>query len=245
MARILLTGGSGRLGTAIRKHLVCFAPGRSLLDICDPRSVKAAMKKYDPEIIIHAAAFADALGCERDKQRAWDTNVTGTENLLYAAPDRRFVYISTDYVFDGESGCYREDDVPNPVNFYGLTKLAGELLASTHSYALILRAPFRQDGPWRYPRAFSDQWTSCAWASVRAPEIVQAALGNMTGVLHIGSSRKSILSLAREVSPEVGETTRATFSGVRIPRDTSLDSSKWHSYLAASERSSQLVGTWT
>jgi dTDP-4-dehydrorhamnose reductase len=225
--RILLTGGSGRLGTALRALVDCIAPSHAEMDITDLNSCRDVRLTLQPDLVIHAAALADAVTCERERKRCWDINVRGTANMLRAFSGIRFVHISTDYVFSGDEGNYSEEDLPNPVNFYGLSKLASEVAAAQYPKALILRAPFRSDPPWRYDRAFVDQFTSCDFVSERAPQILEAALSFAVGILHIGGPRRSIFELAREAGPpDVGRMFRCEFGGLRLPRDTSLNSDK-------------------
>jgi dTDP-4-dehydrorhamnose reductase len=240
MARILITGGSGRLGSAIRavcaRNLVsCCAPPSGVLDVLEKAAARVYVASVNPDLIIHCAAFANALKAETDRAACWALNVEGTRNMVRAAVGRRFVYISTDYVFDGDEGNYSEADQPNPVNFYGLSKLAGEMIVSEHENTLILRAPFRANPPWRFPRAFTDQWTSCRFASEVAPDVVAAALSNETGILHMGGPRRSILELANEATPGMLAASREKFPGLRIPRDTSLNSSRWQALCVSKE----------
>jgi len=81
-----------------------------------------------PDIVIHTAAIGDVDKCEIDKELAWRVNVEATLALVKSVSklNSYFLYLSTDYVFDGERGLYKEDDVPNPVNYYGFTKLVAE-----------------------------------------------------------------------------------------------------------------------
>ena len=224
---ILITGGSGALGSEIRKLIPCTAPDSSELDIIREEACFAAIASYRPEIIIHGAAWTDVAGAEQKKGLCWKVNVTGTENMVKAAAGRRFVYISTEYVFDGERGGYTEQDIPNPVNFYALTKLAGELIVRQYPNTLVIRTAFKKDGPWPYPKAFIDQWMSADFASERAPDIVRAAfMKNLLGTIHISGERKTIFDLARCASPDVGKMSINDVP-VKLPRDTSLDSSAW------------------
>jgi dTDP-4-dehydrorhamnose reductase len=233
MARIMITGGSGRLGTALQKVTRCWAPTRRDCDITNYDSCALALHLFQPDVVIHCAGFANSLAAETHREECHWLNVKGTRNMADAAQGRRFVYVSTDYVFDGKQGNYSEADDVSPVNWYGETKAAGEEVALSHDYALVLRAPFRADPPWGFARAFTDQWTSCDWATVRAWEIMRAALMvDLTGILHIGSACRSIYEMANSVS-DVGPMLRAEVVGVKLPRDTSLDSSKWHRILSA------------
>ena len=86
------------------------------------------MKKIYPDIVIHAAAFTNVDDCEKNKDRAFAVNVQGTRNIADAVEKigAKVVYISTDFVFDGKKGMYKEIDSTKPINYYGITKLNGE-----------------------------------------------------------------------------------------------------------------------
>lgn len=230
MADLLITGGSGRLGRVLSRLLpgVC-APDRAAMDITDYSSCLRAAKAHRMSTVIHCAAYVNSVGAEKNKPLCWAVNVEGTRNVVRAFQPCRFIYISTEYVFDGEEGNYREADIPGPVNFYGLTKLCGEQIVQEYPDTLIIRPAIRQDGPWRFPKAFTDQWTSDDFISDRAPDIIRAALSNECGILHMGGVRRSIYEMARSSRSDVGKMTRQECEGVNIPRDTSLDSSKWAS----------------
>lgn len=154
MKKILVTGGSGLLGSkvvslaeseyqVIPTHFKDSLFLNSVrLDITNKREVFQNIQKFRPDIVIHAAAETNVDKCEKEKQRAWKTNVEGTSNLaeICGRMNAKMIYVSTDYVFDGEKGLYAEEDEPNPVNYYGLTKLKGEeLLAKCCEDYIIVR----------------------------------------------------------------------------------------------------------
>ncbi len=224
---ILLTGGSGTLGSVIQKLIHCIVSSSRELDIRDAKQCENAVKKYNPDIIIHCAAYTDVANAETEKKKCWEVNVMGTENMVRAARGRRFVYISTSYVFDGRKGDYREDDTPNPINFYALTKLAGELIVRQYPRTLIIRTMFKKYGPWPYERAFIDQWTTAEFAPDIAPDIVRAALmPHLLDVIHISGTKKTIYELAKGVSPTVGKMSIQEVP-TPLPADVSLDNSLW------------------
>ncbi|MES4792545.1 MAG: NAD(P)-dependent oxidoreductase, partial [Chloroflexota bacterium] len=203
MKRILLTGGSGRLGTALRGLIPeLIAPSRAELDITDLESVQAALNRYRPEILVHAAAYTDVAGAERERALCWRVNVGGTRNLVRAALNRpiHFVHISSDYVFWGDAGGYKEDDPVGPVrNYYALSKLAAEEVVRVLPKYLILRTSFRPS-PFPYPVAFEDMFTGQDYLEVIAPEIA-LAIRNLDSIpydtLHVVTERKSVYALAR------------------------------------------------
>lgn len=131
--RLLVVGGWGQLGTDLalaaegRHELV--RPRHAELDVTDEVACREVIGAVRPDVVINAAAFHKVERCEEDPGRAFAVNAVGAWNVARAARavGARAVYISTDYVFDGEqSGGYREDDRPNPINVYGLSKAAGE-----------------------------------------------------------------------------------------------------------------------
>jgi len=97
-------------------------------DLGDGGSVEAALLAFEPGAVLHCGAMTDLDACERDPVAAWRVNVGGTEQVARACRklEARLVALSTDYVFDGESGPYAEDDVPDPRGVYARTKRMGE-----------------------------------------------------------------------------------------------------------------------
>ncbi|MFA5891020.1 MAG: dTDP-4-dehydrorhamnose reductase [Actinomycetota bacterium] len=131
--RILVTGAGGQLGhdlaLAFGGHETLLAD-RAILDVTDAAAARALVDSFRPDAVIHGAAWTDVDGCERDPERARLVNVEGTRNVAAAARDAFVVVVSTDYVFDGMLGrAYVEDDVPNPLQVYGQTKLDAERAA--------------------------------------------------------------------------------------------------------------------
>lgn len=131
--KILVTGGSGQLGREIIKQMSAehqlIIPTREQLDIVSYDQVKAIFEQVKPAAVIHCAAYTHVDGAESDPDGAFKANVVGTQNLAAQCLQHyaRMVYVSTDYVFDGQySQDYREYDDTNPINVYGKTKLLGE-----------------------------------------------------------------------------------------------------------------------
>lgn len=229
---ILLTGGSGLLGSELRTLLPgIIAPPRVELDVTRPASVAAALEKYQPHTVVHAAAYTDVAGAERDREMCWRVNVLGTRSLVRGLSNReiRLVHISTDYVFDGGAGGYTEDDSPGPPrNYYALSKLAAEEVARCAKRHLIVRTSFRPK-QWPYKTAFTDVYTSQDYVDVIAPEIALAVCraGEVEwDTVHIGTERKSVYDLARRRMPDVQPGSKRDVA-VDLPDDISLDTSRW------------------
>ncbi|QBI20300.1 dTDP-4-dehydrorhamnose reductase [Egibacter rhizosphaerae] len=132
--RALITGAGGQLGRAITRGWrddELIAPGASDLDVTDEPSVWAAVRDYQPQVVVNCAAYTAVDACETDPEPAWAVNAGGAANLARAcsAAGIGLVHLSTDYVFDGTlDRPYTEFDRPNPVSVYGRTKDAGEQL---------------------------------------------------------------------------------------------------------------------
>jgi dTDP-4-dehydrorhamnose reductase len=142
--RVAVTGANGLLGgeavaqLAGRHEVLALGRGPCRLppgpfawadaDLGDGSSVERALLAFRAEAVLHAGAFTDVDGCERDPEAAWRVNVGGTEQVARACRrlSARLVALSTDYVFDGEAGPYGEDDLPNPRGVYARTKRCGE-----------------------------------------------------------------------------------------------------------------------
>ncbi|MFM2358652.1 MAG: hypothetical protein RLY16_645, partial [Bacteroidota bacterium] len=155
--KVLITGANGLLGQHLINHLLLhtniqvLATGKGeprlpfqvsakyqyeSLDITDGVLVNTFLKMHQPNVIIHAAAMTQPDPCELDPIGCWLVNVTATRFLLDAAASikARFIYISTDFVFDGTAGPYVETDTPSPVNYYGSSKLAAEKSVETYPF---------------------------------------------------------------------------------------------------------------
>ncbi len=162
MKKVLITGGTGLIGTRIIELLSdkfeFTQISRSMgVDVTQPETF-SQIDVGDAETLIHLAAKADVDGSEAEKDKgeeseAWKMNVVGTKNIATFCREKnlKIFYISTDFVFDGEKRegeGYVEDDTPNPINFYGKTKYEGEMMVrnSGVSYVILRIAyPYRKE----------------------------------------------------------------------------------------------------
>lgn len=111
------------------------------MDITKKDDVKDAVKKYMPDIIINCAAFTNVDGCESERELSWKVNVDAVKNFIIASRinNAKIIHISTDYIFDGKVGNYDEQSKPNPLSYYGKSKLAAEnaLVTSGIDYTIV------------------------------------------------------------------------------------------------------------
>jgi dTDP-4-dehydrorhamnose reductase len=143
--RIIITGANGMLGQraveyySLKENVELLATSvedKSVIDSvdymsCDIKSrdkIKKVIYDYCPDFIVHTAAFTNVDLSEKMREDAWKINVKGVEYIAEAARaiDAQIIHISTDYIFDGKNGPYHENDLPNPIGYYGRTKLASE-----------------------------------------------------------------------------------------------------------------------
>ena len=231
--KILITGGNGRLGTMLVKEFPgCLAPAHSELDVTDFGSVSRFLGREKPDMIIHAGAWVDVRGCQKDFERAWKTNVIGTENMVRAARQFNpyFIYVSTACVFDGERGNYSENDAPCPKNYYGFTKAVAEEIVKTLDNHLVIRTDFVKRAPWPYEGAYTDRFSSCLFADQVAPLIKKAVLQHEKGLLHIAGKRRiSPFELAKKTTPDV-KPILLKDTDIPLPRDQSLTSVRWPTF---------------
>ena len=143
--RVLLTGANGQLGSALCKafgYETVIPKDLPDFDLTRP-SVEEEIIGAAPDLIIHAAAYTDVDGAEREPDFAMAVNARGTEHIARAAVrlGARLIYISTDYVFDGKQRIpYREDDSPRPINRYGFSKWKGEqAVLASGARGLVIR----------------------------------------------------------------------------------------------------------
>jgi dTDP-4-dehydrorhamnose reductase len=147
MQTILITGANGFVGYYLSQLLLqkgyrviatgkgeCRLPfkGENFIyqsfDFTSATEVQKIFEEYKPAIVVHCGALSKPDECELNKENAYLTNVTGTIYLLNAANTYKnfFIFLSTDFVFSGEKGMYKEDDERKAVNYYGITKMLAE-----------------------------------------------------------------------------------------------------------------------
>lgn len=267
--RILITGASGLYGSKMTQitsidNEVYSAYNKSEpaygtpihFDVSNKNQVEHAFNKAHPEVVVHAAALTDVDKCETNKELAWKTNVEGTKVIAKAAKQCKafLVYVSTDYVFNGEKGSYTETDTPDPVNYYGFTKFKAEqiiekiltehCIARTSvifgekpasgkiNFALWLLSKLRQKEP---VKIIVNQWISPTLNTNLAEMTWEIIQRRITGIYHLsGATRISRYDFAQAIAKTFNyDSTRITPSNssnlnwtARRPRDSSLNVEK-------------------
>jgi len=267
--KVLVTGGTGLLGYWITKILISrgftvyatyhekVPPQIDVkwvrLDLEDLDSIASFISEVKPDIVIHTAAYTDVDGCEVNREKAYRVNYLATKALAKLSKNAElFIYISTDYVFDGVRGMYRERDVPAPINYYGLTKLLGEVAVESiinngcivrvsglygysptgkRNFGIIALEKLMKREP---VEAFVNQWLSPTYVRFLAERLVKIVEEKITGILHVAGERLSRYEFATELASVLG-VERDLIKPKHIeevkliaprPRDSSLDTTK-------------------
>jgi dTDP-4-dehydrorhamnose reductase len=271
--RFLVTGASGQLGGYLLRELAArkletvawsgsrrgslFGVDLQPVELAHRNSVAAAFRQARPDIVIHAGALARVADCFRDPEHARLVNAQGSASIAEAAAEARarLLHTSTDLVFNGEQGNYREGDAPTPLSVYGRTKADAERAVQAAPRSLVVRVsllfgpsvvgrPTFLDEQVSSARTgkpitlFKDEWRTPLSLKTAASALVTLAQSEEAGILHLGGPER----ISRL---EMGERL-ATFLGVAPsfirpvrrdeaaseeprPRDTSLNSTRWRS----------------
>lgn len=265
--KLLVTGASGLLGnkiveltkndyTAIPLHKTKPLHSNSLkLDITDATEVLNLFHKLKPDKVIHTASETNVDRCETEKEHTWKINVEGTRNIALASSKvgAKLVYISTDYVFDGEKGNYEERDEPNPINNYGFTKLEGEkqVIQYCQEYVILRTSVLYGWHPWKQNFAtwiintlkqnkeltvVEDHYNTPTLADNLAEMALEAVQKDLQGLYHAsGSERISRYEFAKQITKEFNlnqslikpiKMSQLTAWIAKRPRDSSLNTDK-------------------
>jgi len=266
--KFLVTGSAGLIGSQVTKDLTlenhkvysCYHDNKPIhgnplyFDLTNQNKIIRTIQEIKPDSIIHLAAMTNVDQCETQQKLAYLINTKSTEILAKQAAklDAFFVYVSTDYIFDGRRGKYSEDDSTNPLGYYGKSKFkAEEALNKLASSWCIARTstPFgihlnktsfpiwikeNLEAKKEIP-VLVDQFTSPTYVPNLSKMLIEIAKRQISGILHTaGSSRISRYELAKLVSEKLHldkkllkptQINEMTWNAQR-PRDSSLDVSK-------------------
>ncbi len=249
--KIMIIGAGGQLGRelvrlipdGVRYYHSSNANGK-LIDLANSDSILNAIEDERPDIIINVAAVANVDLCERDHMLAYQVNALALDTMVRAC--RKYgstlIHISTDYVFDGEDGHYKEDSIPNPINYYGLSKLIGDSYALSYERSIVIRT----SGVFGYTKNFPmfvfeklkkgehvsaiKGYYSPIHSRMLASAISDLLESDFTGILNVAGERISRFDLALKIAREfgfdsslIGEADSIQSMGAKRPFDSSLD----------------------
>jgi len=178
----------------------------SRIDISSSREVKSLINDFCPDVIINGAAYTNVDGCESEKELSWKVNVTGIENLVKYVKGckSQLIHISSDYIFDGTEGPYHETDLPNPISYYGKTKLAGEntIVSSNIDYTIIRTNVLY--GPTQYGRPDFVKWVVTSLENKERIRIVNDQINNPTYIEDLVSAIVKIIETKKKGIYNIG-----------------------------------------
>lgn len=218
--KILMTGGSGLLGQEIKKlDPTIISPTKSELDITNLRSIKTALKKYKPDIILHLAAANKPPEHETNPKPGLSVNIIGTANLCLACHQSgtKLIYASTDYVYTG-AGPHKESEALLPPSKFAWSKLGGECAVQMLNKFLILRLDF---GPYPFPweKVYKNQYVSKIYVNEMAELVLKVVKSKAEGVINLGGPRISLEEYARKTRPKIKSIPKPDW----VPEDSSMD----------------------
>jgi len=223
---VVIIGGTGLLGSELSKYFQddCISIG-SNYDIYSFDKLETLLDEVKPKTIINCAAIKSEK-VDENPLESININIIGSSNLskYCIKKDIRLVYISTDYVYPGTHGSYKEEDPLYPNNNYAWTKLAGECSTKLVGNHVIIRTSFGSS-KFPYKKAFDNLFTSKDYVDVISPLIYKVVNSNFIGTINIGTEKKSIYDYAIIRNPDKEKESR------KITQDFSLDLNKLESIL--------------
>jgi len=263
--KYLVTGSAGLIGSQVVKDLIvlnhqvysCYNNAKpqdgipTKLNLTNQDEIKVVLEQVRPERIIHLAAMTNVDLCETEQDLAMTINAIATEVIAKQAAKLKafFVYVSTDYVFDGKSGMKKEDDKPNPLGFYGKSKLEGELALNKIASSWCIARTSTPFGIHQNKKSFPlwikenlelkkeipvlvDQFTSPTYVPNLSKMLVEVATRQISGVIHLaGTTRISRYHFAELIAEKLNlekklliptKTDEMIWKAQR-PKDSSLD----------------------
>ena len=204
--RIVITGGEGRFAKSLKNSnqgLNIFFPNKKELNILNTKSIEKYLKKIKPKYVLHAAGLSRPMNIhDKNISKSIDLNIIGTANIVKICEkyNIKLIYFSTNYIYPGKKGNYKELDPILPINSYAWSKLGGECSVKLYKNSLILRLSMCEK-PFIHKYAFSDIKTNFMFHEDFA-KILPKIL-NKKGILNVGGKIQTIYEFAKKNNPRV------------------------------------------
>jgi dTDP-4-dehydrorhamnose reductase len=227
--KILVTGGTGRFGSilkGLKTNYEMLFPSKTTLDITNLKSIQKYIKLKKPNIVIHLAGLSRPMNIhDHQIQKSIDLNIIGSSNITKACAEKniKLVYFSTNYVYPGTEGNYKESDNLLPVNNYAWSKLGGECAVQMYKNSLILRLCMTER-PFIHKEAFCNVKTSFIYHDEVAKILLK--LINIKGILNIGGPTKSVYNFAKADNPYIKKILLKNNKKINMPFNSSINIEK-------------------
>ena len=221
--RILIIGSNGMLGQSVvsllnkseKYELLLGSLEESSVDenlsykkinIGNKKEVKKLLLDFYPDYVVNLAAFTNVDKCESDKELCWNANVNALEYLAkYCVPtNSQLIHISSDYIFDGQNGPYSENDLPNPISYYGRSKLAGENVIKRFNIPSTIIRTNVLFGATKYGRPDFVKWVADSLKNSKNIRIVTDQYNNPTFIDDLAIMINSIIDESKTGLYHVG-----------------------------------------
>ncbi len=230
---IIVTGGSGRFGTVLKKMVKknYYFPKKNELDILDLRSIIKYFKKVRPKIVVHLAGLSRPMSLHEKKiDESISLNIIGTSNIVIACSKFKvkLIYFSTNYVYQGTKGNYKETDPLLPSNNYAWSKLGGESAVHLYRNSLILRVSMTER-PFVHKSAYANMITNFIFHD-EFIEIFKKIM-HKKGIINIGGKSKSVYEFAKQNNLKVKKIYLKKDQFPKMPKNSSMNLNKLQSIL--------------
>ena len=227
--KIVITGGTGRFGALLKQKKnssKLFFPSKKELDILNFKNIKKYLLKTKPEVLIHLAGLSRPMAVhDNDIKKSIDLNIIGTANITKACEEKniKLVYFSTNYVYPGTKGNYKETDSLLPVNSYAWSKLGGEASVQLYKNSLIVRVCMTEK-PFVHKVAFSNVITSFMYHE----DVVKILfkLINKKGIINLGGSPMTVYNFVKKNNKNISKLKLPKKNNIGMPINSSVNVSK-------------------
>jgi len=226
---ILISGGKGKFAKALiqaNKKYKIYAPTKNQMDILNRNSISNYMSKKKIDYFIHAAAFTTPMKQHKIQiKKSIETNIIGSANVAINCFKKKIklIYISTNFVYPGNKGDYKENHYLHPVNEYGWSKLGGESAMHIYKNTLILRICMNDDS---FPHKFA--FTNYLTSFLKKTEAAKITLKllNKKGIINIGGKKQTAYNFANALNSKVQKKKLNKKDAELLGKDTSLNLNK-------------------
>ena len=228
--KIVLTGGSGRFAQIFKKlhyQEKIFYPSKKDLNIEKFDSIKKYIKKIKPNYLIHCAALSRPMNIhEKNISKSIDINIIGTSNIVKSCEKykTKLIYFSSNYVYPGRKGDYKETDPVLPINKYAISKLGGECAVQMYENSLILRICMTEK-PFVHKQAFNDVEMNFIFHEELAKNLTK--LLNKKGIINVGGKKQTVIKFARKYNNSIKSVSARKILDKNYPLKQSMNISKY------------------